>query len=220
MSPSLPPTRHHPTTVPADSAPLAIPACPASWPREPKAYLQLHATATASLQTLPPHKSKCKPALSWGHGGATGHLEETQSQGLCRVDVDSLCLVAKGPRSVSRLTSFRSAGVDQGTSPIWGTRLLHWGLPSSSPPVCAPHWASWPPRSTRLSDQTISNRLWVQALQVFILLTTTAFNKKEVSGSFPSAMCPLWSGDSQAPGIPACLGLKGLNLEQGFGTQA
>jgi len=81
-------------------------------PREPKAYVQLHATTTASL---PPHK--CNPALLQGHGDATAYLEETQGQGLHRAAMGSLCLVAKGLGTLSDLPSFSSAGVAQGTSP-------------------------------------------------------------------------------------------------------
>lgn len=78
MSPSPAPPNTALTTVPADCAPPGIPACPTPWPGEPKAYLQLHTTATASL---PPHQ--CKPALWQGHGDATVHL----GQGPHRVDM-------------------------------------------------------------------------------------------------------------------------------------
>lgn len=209
MSPIPAPPNTAPTAVPADCAPPGIPACPMPWPGEPKAYLQLHTTATASL---PPHQ--CKPALWQGHGDATVYL----GQGPRRVDMGSVYLEAKALRSLSGLAWFSSAGVAQGTCPVWGTRLLCWRFPNSSLPVHASNWAGWHPWSPCSSAQTIRSWLWIQLLKVFILLTTAAFHKTKVSGSFPSVLCPLWLGDSQALCVPACLLLKSLNLEQGFGA--
>lgn len=78
-------------------------------------------------------------------------------------------------------------GAARGAGPIWVTSLPCWRLPSSSPLVHASHLAS--------------QHLWSSNHQHFVYrhkpgrtsssFTTTAFNKKEVSGSFPSILYPL-----------------------------
>lgn len=156
-----------------DSIPVP---CHGPW----EAKVQLQSKATASLQTA---------VVSCGHGKATGQLRRCRAK--CREDMGSLCPVVKRSSIFCGLTVFSSAGLFSSvfTCAIWGTRLL-----TGAKGFLAPFFQLMP--LTGEADtlgapilQLKPSVVWIQAPKVFILLIITAFNKIEVSGSFP--LCPV-----------------------------